>query len=64
MRCQGAETGLGIELGEAGGGEFLHELVHAHVAVRREVAKTGALVVWQADGEGAHGFRRPPWGWR
>jgi len=41
----GVEAALGIELGEADGGEFFDELVHTHFPVFRQFAKPGVFVV-------------------
>ena len=42
---QGAKTCFGVELGDADGGEFFHQLVHADVAMLRQLAESGMFVI-------------------
>lgn len=55
---EGAKTGFRVEFGEAVGGQFLDQLVHADTAMMGKLAKPGMLFVGQSDGEGAHGIRK------
>lgn len=52
---EGAKAGLGVELGDADGGEFLHELVDAHGAASGQLPQALMRVVRQANGERGHG---------
>ena len=54
-RRERTETRFGVEFGNADGGEFFDQLVHADVAVLGQLAQAGVFVVGQADGEYAHG---------
>ena len=54
MRRHRTEAGFRVELRDANGGEFLKELVDAHLVVLGKLADAGVFVFWKTDCQGAH----------